>query len=138
MPTRSGHGIQLHLGDGAGAFTTIAQIETLTPPGWERQTEDVPTHDDPAGSGVQRIAHALYSGTSVTLTILHDPADLTHQDLEALKSAAAASEWKVIYPVTPVVEVDFNAWVTAWQPQGVDASSGLLRTQVTLMPSGDV
>lgn len=138
MPSKnSGHGIKLMLSDGA-EYTAIAQIENVQPPGWERGVEDAPTHDDPVGSGMDRIAHALYSGTPVVVTILYDPADLTHKTVEGLKRATAPSDWKVLYPLSPAAEVDFTAWMTGWVPQGVDANSGLLRSQMTLTPTGDL
>lgn len=135
-----GHGIQLQVSDMAAtpAFTTVAQVENVQPPGWERETEDVPTHDDPAGSGVERIAHALYSGTPVTLAALYDPAIVTHQTIEGLKSATDPHDWKVIYPDAGATQIDFSAWCTTWQPQGIDAKSGLMRVAITLTPTGDV
>lgn len=142
MPKRKGHGIQLQMSDGAASptYTAIAQIETITPPGWSQGVEPVPTHDDTAGSGVEKLADALYDGGQVTLTILHDPADATHDATTGLMSKrgqSAATDFRVIYPDS-LGQVDFSAFVTEFRPQGVDANSGKLRADVTLEITGDI
>lgn len=132
----SGHGIQLLIGDGT-TYTAIAQIESLTPPGWTREVEPVPTHDDPPGSGIQKIAAALYDGGQATATILYDPADATHQQLEAAKAAQAPTPFRVLYPTSPAHQIDFSAWVVGFAPQDTPANTGLLRAELTLEVTGD-
>ncbi|MFW6079626.1 MAG: hypothetical protein ACODAE_08395 [Gemmatimonadota bacterium] len=142
MTKFSGHGIQLQMSDmeASPEFTEIAQVENLTPPGWTQGTEAVPTHDDTAGGGVEKLADALYAGQPFTLTILHDPGDSTHDDTDGLmskKGQSEATDFKCVYPDDDDTEVAFAAWVTEFAPQGVDANSGKLRTNVTFDPTGD-
>lgn len=134
----SGHGIQLQMSDMSASptFTAIAQIENIQPPGWTRGTEPVPTHDDAAGTGVTKLADALYDGGQVTLTVLYDPADPTQQALDDARSATDPTDFRVVYPDAASTQVDFSAWVVSFTPQGVAANTGKLRADVTLEVTG--
>lgn len=141
MAKQSGHGIQLQMGDGAATevFNTIAQVESLTPPGWSQGVEPVPSHDDAAGSGVDKLVDALYDGGTVQLTILEDISLSTHDETTGLRSKkgqTSSTNFKIVYP-NSLGTVEFAAYVTDYRPQGIAASSGRIRSDVTLEIDGD-
>lgn len=136
MAKQKGHGIQLQMGDGAAteAFTTIAQVESLTPAGWTQDVEAVPTHDDTAGEGVEKLADALYDAGQVTLTILEDLTDSTHDEttgLHSKKGQSSSTNFKIVYP-NSLGTVEFAAFVTSYSYQGIASNSGKIRADVTL------
>lgn len=142
MAKHSGHGIQLQMGDGAAteAFTTVAQVESLTPPGWTQGTEAVPSHDDAAGGGVDKLIDALYDGGQVTATILEDLDDATHDETTGLRGKqgqTSSTNWKIVYP-NSLGTVEFAAFLTNYTPQGIAANSGRIRADITLDISGDI
>ena len=140
MSKYSGHGIQLQMGDGAASesFTTVAQVESVTPPGWTQGTEMVPAHDDTAGTGVEKLADALYDAGEVSFTILEDLDDGTHDEttgLHSKKGATSSTNFKVILP-SSLGTIDFAAFVTNYSYQGIDANTGKIRADVTLDITG--
>lgn len=137
MGKSSGHGIQLQISDGAASptYTEIAQVESIQPPGWQRGSEDVPTHDDTGGIDV--LVDALYKLKPFTITVLYDPAGTTHADLDDKKSSMDSDDYRVVYPDTASTQVDFAAFVTDFQPQDIPANTGKLRADVEFTPTGD-
>lgn len=134
MATYRGHGIQLLMGSGDPVqYTAIAQIETIQPLSWTRETETIATHDEAPGNLLRKIAAALADGGQVTFTIAYDPNDPTHDALEQAKFATEPTPFRVIYPmVTPPKQVDFLAWVTSFTVQDTAANLSVLRADVTL------
>lgn len=136
MAKQKGHGIQLQMGDGAATevFTTVAQVESLTPAGWSQGVEAVPTHDDSAGGGLEKLADALYDAGQVQATILEDLGDSTHDEttgLHSKKGQSTSTNFKIVYP-NSLGTVSFAAFVTEYRYQGIAANTGKIRADVTL------
>ncbi len=134
----SSHGILLQMGDGGSpeTFTTVAQVQDITPPNLTVETEDTTTHDS---GGWAEYSATLLDGGEVTFDILYDPADATHDNstgLVAALTAKAAKNFKVVFPDADTTTWSFAALVTNFQPSG--SVKGMLSASVTLKITGAV
>lgn len=131
------HGAQLQISDGASNFTTVASLESITLPSETRGSEDVPTHDDPAGSVATKLVDALRTIGTMTFTIVEDLSDPTHDDstgLYSLLGAAAPTEFRVILPDAAGTQIDFTGYVTGRTPQAMPANRGAARVDYEITP----
>ena len=140
MSKYNAHGTLLALGDAlvSPTYTTVAQITGLGGPSQSRGTTPVPTHDD--SGGVDKIADALYDGGQVSGTLLYDPAHASHDEstgLQSIMASGAERPWRITFP-SSLGQFDFNGFLTAFEPTGMDANSGLLRANFTVEVSGDI
>ncbi len=79
MPGRDGFGTQLKRGDGATpteAFTTIANVTSISGPERTRETIDVTSHDSP--DGWMEFVGGLKDGGEISVDINYDPSLDTH------------------------------------------------------------
>ena len=131
------HGAQLQLSDGGSPaqYATVAQLESITLHGETRGSEQVPTHDDAAGSAVPIVVDALVTLTPVTFTVVEDLTDPTHDDTTGLMS--------VLRSTTPVdvrvvlangVEIDYIGWFTSRTAQAQPANRGVARADYEFLP----
>lgn len=90
-------------GSPTGTYTTITQINTVTAVGASRNEIDVSAHGD---TWVD-IIPGRFDGTTVSLTIMHDPADSTHQGLK--------TDFDLSTQVVRYYELQHPAWTTAYR-----------------------
>ena len=124
------HGTQLQISDMAAspAYTTVAQVESITPPNETRGLEGVPTHDIAAGGFVPQLVDALRTPGNMTLTLVEDLADGTHDDstgMLSLMAEADPTDFKMIFPSGE--ELDFSGWVVNRSPQARPSNRGVPR-----------
>jgi predicted secreted protein len=67
--------------DGAGTFTTIANVSDLSGPEREREAIEVTAHDSP--DQYREFVKGLKDGGEVTVTLNYDPANNSHSALDA-------------------------------------------------------
>lgn len=134
------HGAQLQVSDGAATpvFTTVAQLESITLPSETRGSEDVPTHDDAAGSIMTKVVDALRSAGTMSFTIVEDWADGSHDDttgLYSLISGGEETDFRIILPDDAGTEIDFTGFVSSRTPQAMPANRGVPRVdyEITLV-----
>lgn len=140
MSKYNAHGTLLKMGDAlvSPTYTTIAQVTTINGPSQTRGTQPVPTHDD--SGGIDKIADALYDGGQVQFGIMYDPSLGTHDESTGVKSVAdsgAERPYQLVFP-SSLGQFDFNAFIVAFSPTGLDASTGLMRADLTLEVTGDI
>ena len=140
MPRISSHGIVLKMSDMAATpvFTAIAQIISLTPPGWQRGETEAVDHDLTAAK--EYLNDALYEQGEVTFGIHWDPAHATHDETTGLIEAAVSgdpTDFQIIFPDTGATQFDFSAFVR-FQPGSFDANAGKMTADVTLRPTGTI
>ncbi len=136
----SAHGIILKMSDmgATPVFTAIAQIISLTPPGWERGEAEAVDHD--LTTAKEYLNDALYEQGEVTFGIHWDPADATHDETTGLIEVATsgdATDFQIIFPDTNATQFDFSAFVR-FRPGSFDANAGKMTADVTLRPTGAI
>lgn len=133
------HGAELQASDMAAtpAFTTIAQVESITLPGETRGSEDVATHDDAAGGVMTKLVDALRSLGTMTITVVEDLTDASHDDSTGLMSFLTDTEARD-YTVTLAngVEVAISAYITGRTPQAHTANRGVPRADYEFTLTG--
>jgi predicted secreted protein len=108
-------GTQLQRGDGATpteAFTAIANVTDITPPGIERETYDVTAHDSP--DAYREFIGGLKDGGEVEIEINYDPRE--HDTLIADFADADPRNYKVVWPGT-LGSWEFGAILTNFEPE---------------------
>lgn len=129
------HGAQLQLADGAGQYATVAQLESITLHGETRGSEQVPTHDDAAGSAAPIVVDALVTLTPVTFTVVEDLTDETHDDTTGLMSVLrSTSPVDVRVVLANGVQIDYTGWFTSRTSQAQPANRGVARADYEFLP----
>lgn len=141
MARHKTHGIALKMGDGAGseAFTTIAQVRRITPPGMRRGFTPVATHD--MTTAIEKIADALRDEGAISLEIDFDPAHATHDFTTGLQAKARAGNsvnWQLVFPDTGALLGAFAAIITECRFLDYPANSGVGGAAITLEVSGAI
>lgn len=101
MSGRDAFGTQLKRGDGASveAFTTIANVTSISGPARSRETLDVTAHD--SADGWMEFVGGLKDGGEVSLEINYDPAETTHDLDDDFDDTDPRNYQIVILPDTP-------------------------------------
>lgn len=121
----SAFGTLLQLGRGDGppeTYDTIGGISNITGPGFSTDTIDVTAHDSP-GAFEESIVTIIRQG-ELTVDLNYDPADPQHSaDPAALNLGVPQllfqrekRNWRMIFPSSPPVPWDFEAYVTGFEP----------------------
>lgn len=140
MSRHGSHGVALKLSDMAGTpvFTTVAQITSITPPGFNRGETVVAEHDMTAA--VRVINDALYDAGEVVAEVSWDPGHATHDESTGFLEAAvdgATRDWQIVFPDTGATQFDFAAFAR-YQPGAHDANTGLMTGTLTLRVDGAI
>ena len=100
------------------AGTTIANVQNISGPGLQLDTEDVTTHDS-TGAWEEVVGTILRSG-EISLDIVYDPNTATHKNaaggLLADLIARTQVAYTLVFPSTATVTWSFNALVTGFEP----------------------
>jgi hypothetical protein len=115
-----------------GAWTTIAELQSITPPGYSRNTIDTSAHNDPEDSF---IVGMLRKG-EMSLRVGYIPGDPTHDDTDGLIAAIRTGQrdrYRIRFPEGSVWL--FSGYVTAFNPGAAELDAPLT-ADVTIRPTG--
>jgi Phage major tail protein 2. len=90
-------GTQFLRGDGVTpteAFTAIANVTTISGPSRSKETIDVTTHGSP--DKYMEFIGGLKDGGEISLELNYDPAQVTHQDLDADFEESAPRNYQIL------------------------------------------
>lgn len=106
-------GGQFQIGDGGSPenFTTIVQVKSVDFGSSKLMAEDVTSADNT--DGAKRYVPTLYDGGDVSLDVLWNPADATHQSLRNAHVNRVAHNFKCVNPGTNLTW-SFNGIVTSF------------------------
>lgn len=128
----SSHGTLLKIDDGAGNYTTIAEVKDISGPSYELAIEEVTNHDS---AGWREYIPTLLDVGEITFDINYYSAT-TQDQLETDMRAKTKRNFKVVFPL-PASGTDtraFAAYIT-----GIELSApveGVLGMSLTLRPIG--
>lgn len=131
------YGAAFQIGDGGGpeAFTTVAQVRTISGPGLTLDTIDVSTHD---GGGWRDFIASLLDGGEVTLDLVWDPDAATHISLrQDLVNRTSPRNFKIVWPDATSTTWSIAGVVTRFEPNApVDAElSAAVTIKLTQQPT---
>lgn len=130
-------GTELYRGT-SGAGTLVAQVQSISGPGLELDTEDVTTLDS-TGAWEEVVGTILRSG-ELTLDIVYDPANSTHKyasgGLLYDMVLRTATTWTLVFPDAANTEWSFSGFVTGFEPSM--PHDGALTASVTIKPTGSM
>jgi predicted secreted protein len=136
MAGMDGFGVQLLRGDGVSpteAFTKIADVTSLNPPGISRETIDVTSHDSP--DAWMEFLGSLKDPGEVSADINYQPSkhDLLIEDFEDAKPR----NYKIVFPDEAQTTWTFGALLTGFEPEVPtdDKASASLTWKVTGKPT---
>lgn len=116
LPT---HGTQLQIGDEYDYFTTVAQVQELTPPGYTTGVIVLADHD--MTDIKQKLPEALSDVTAMPAKIYWDPDDLSHTELVALAKSKDIVPVQIVAPAGGFT-IGFTGFISSFQPSGFNAS----------------
>ena len=132
----SSFGTLLKIGDGATPvenFTTILQVQDITPPSPKMETDDATAHD--STSGWTEVKPTLLDGGEVKFGILWVTSNATHNAttglLADLKNRTLRN-FQLVFPSTATWA--FAGYVTSFAPKA--PVKGLLKADVTITVTG--
>ncbi len=133
----SSFGALLKKGDGASPenFTTIAEVQDISGPSLEADTEETTSHDSPGGW--EESVVTILRGGEVGFDINWLPAHATQNastGLIADMTARTKRNWKLVLPDTAVTTWSFAGFVTGFEPDIPVA--GKLGAAVTIKITG--
>ena len=119
------------------ALATVAQVTNIGGPSLSLDTVDVTCHD--STSGFEEVVATLLRGGEVSLDIVYDPADDTHDatggnGLITRMNAKRLTNFSLIFPNVATTTWAFDGYVTGFEPSmPVD---GALTATVTIKTTG--
>lgn len=135
----SGYGTLLQIDDGAGNYTTVAEVKDITGPGYEADTIEATNH---SSSGAWREwLSGLLDGGEVTFDVNYLPGNATHDEsasgLFGLLLNRTRRNFRLVWPVTPTERVTFLGIVTGFEPSAPvdDVLTASVTVKVTGSPS---
>jgi predicted secreted protein len=132
-------GTQLKMGDGADpeVFATVANVRSIGGPGLEKDVVDTTAHDSPGGW--EEVCASIKRSGEVSLEILYDPADATHDDATGLLSKfnTQVGTWQIIWPDDDSTPWAFDGFVKGFEPDAPhdDALAATVAIKLTGQPS---
>lgn len=137
MARAAAKGTLLELGDGAGSWTTVAQLSEIGGPQLVKGVKDVTGPADVA-AGYRRHVETWREGGDVTLAGTFDPTIASHSSsgdgLLARFEGEGPQQWRITWPLAGSPAATFDATVIQLQPTAPVA--GALGFQATLRISG--
>ena len=131
------HGTLVQLGDGQGAYTTIAELGDVGLPDFGNDTEEVTCQTTPGRE--RAFVSTLHKEKTVDFPISWVPSDATHDSATGLKAAAddgVARPFRIVLPDPEQTTFSFDAIVEGFKPTG--AVAGVLKADLTLKVTDDV
>jgi hypothetical protein len=102
----------------APAWTPVAGLTSITPPGLSVEKRDRTTHD--SEDGVKEYGAGMIDVGSVSMHGFYDPTDASHSGANGLPAIAvsrATREWRIVLAAVGADEaIPFSGFVEAWTP----------------------
>ena len=133
-------GTLLQMGDGASpteAFTTIAEVMTITGPSFSRDTIDTTSHD--TSNGFRTFMGGLVDAGEVSFDIQFDAAATTHIDTSGLLSKLVGSSLPTSTTNFRIVYPNSKRWNFAGIVSGFEVTADMgdkMQASVTIKISG--
>jgi predicted secreted protein len=113
-----GHGALLKRGDGAGseAFTTIAEVISISGPSLSRDVVEATNMD--STSGWREFIGGLKSGGEISFELNYDPADATIDASGGLIDdidQTTARNYQLVFPDSATTTWSFAGWLTSFE-----------------------
>ena len=124
---------------GPETFTTVAEVRTISGPGFTLDTTDVTSHD--STDGFEEILPTILRTGPVTLEVNYVPTDATHNSSTGFLSkflGKTKTNFKLIFP-NAILEADRSYWAFAAYVVGMSPTAnhdGALTGSVTLKMVG--
>ena len=109
-----GKGTIFSIDDGAASFIALAEVRSITGPGYTSSPIDV-TNQDSVSNFAEYIGGKGDAG-SVSLDLNYLPDDTEHIDLVDWIVAGASKNFKILFADTGTTTVTFVGFVTAFEP----------------------
>lgn len=114
-------------------WVKIALVDDISGPKLKRTIIDVTTHDT-ANDYIQKLG-SLKDGQQVTLTIVFDPTDASHNEttytsLKTMFEDGIIRQFKIVFPVSPIQKETFLGFVVGFEPDS--KAKDALRATVTI------
>lgn len=132
------YGTLIQFGTGASpeVWTTVAEVTNISGPGMSRELPDA-THMESPGGWREQIG-GLKDAGEITIDANHLPNNATQDASTGVLALFASGDrrpWKIVFPVSPLVEWEMEAIVSAFEPEfPVDDKMGL---SLTLKVTGE-
>ena len=130
-------GTLLRVDDGAGNFTTIAEVKDISGPELVSSFMDVTSHD--SVDYTREFINSLRDPGEVTFSINYVPGNATHNmsaGLASLQQNRTLRSYQLVFPDAGTTTWEFDAYVSRFAPRApVD---GPLGADVTLRVTGTV
>ena len=119
------------------ALVTVAQVTSIGGPSMSLDTVDVTCHD--SSSAMEEVVATLLRGGEITLDIVYDPADDTHDatggnGLLTRMNAKRKTNFSLIFADTAATTWAFDGYVTAFESSA--ATDGAMTASVTVKTDG--
>jgi len=121
------------------ALTTVAQVKSISGPSLGTDTEDVTTHDSP--NAWEEVVVTLLRSGEVTLDIVYDPADDTHDGtatgglLTRLQNRNV-TDFAIVFPDAASTTWYFDGYITGFEPD--NPVDGAVTASVTIKVTGEM
>ena len=128
---------KLRIGDGENpeVFTTVLDVRELSAPNLQLGTENTTNHSQ--DDFWEQMAGTLLDGGDVSLMVLYDPSDPTHQQLLADIQARTIRNFEMQFPGDTTNALwAFSGFFTAFQPQ--TPTDALLKVNCTIALTASV
>ena len=129
-----GKGTIFSIDDGAASFIALAEVRSITGPGYTSSPIDV-TNQDSTNNFAEYIGGKGDAG-SVSLDLNYLPDDTEHVDLVDWIVAGSINAFKISFPTSPATTVTFDGLVTAFEPSAPydDRLSASVTIKITGVP----
>jgi hypothetical protein len=111
---------------------TVGQVANISGPGLSLDTADATTHDSPGGW--EEVVPTILRSGEVTLEILFDPDNVTHQGLRTDMTSKLLQAFSLVFVDATPTTWSFNGYVTRYEPG--NPHEGLSSLSCTIKISG--
>ena len=109
-----------------GTYASVTQCIKVTPPKYERNTQEVYTTD----SASPTIIYSTLKAQEVEATFLYDPASVDHEAFRTDLTAKTSRNYQIIYPDTGAYEVKCNMTPTSVEYSELDGEGSAIQMTV--------
>ena len=128
-----GHGVKLQRETTTpGTYEDIAELITLGDYDMTRETVDVTTHDSPGG--VRQFLPGGYIDVADITAEVHFLNSAQQQTVRSDFENKTKKKWRIVWPLSPVVNCTVEAYVIGFKIASGDASTPV-KASITLKPA---
>lgn len=130
----SAFGTSLKVSDGAATpvFTIVAGVQDIDGPKYSTDEIDVTAHD--SLNAFEEAIPTIKRASPITIPIVYDPANVTHQALVTLWQNRTVRDWQIIAPDAGAEMIQVAAFIKDWGRSYPVA--GALMADLSLRPTG--